>query len=79
MKETDQLQPHPAGTPGVPQYASFILRCWTGEGGQIHVRLIDVNTGVGQAVADVADLPQHVRRLMSGIVLPVPEEEGENA
>jgi len=46
-------------------YASFILRCWTGPGGQIRVRLIDVQSGVSRPVAGVDDLPEQVRRLMA--------------
>ncbi len=49
-----------------PTYASFVLRCWTGDAGQIRARLIDLNSGVSYAVADLARLPGLVRHLTTG-------------
>jgi hypothetical protein len=47
------------------RYVSFILRCWTGEEGQLRARLIDVRTDVGHIVGSLALLPDLVRRLMT--------------
>jgi len=47
-----------------PHHASYILRCWTGDVGQIRARLIDVHSGATWPVADLVDLPALVRRLM---------------
>lgn len=47
-----------------PHHASYILRCWTGDMGQIRARLIDVHSGVTWPVADLLDLPGLVQRLM---------------
>ena len=63
MPDATQAQPEDETTDTVT-YASFILRCWTGPGGQIRVRLIDVQTGVSRPVADLAGLPEQVRDLM---------------
>lgn len=46
-------------------HASYILRCWTGDLGQIRARLIDVHSGVTWPVADLVDLPGLVQRLMA--------------
>ena len=64
MPDPTQTQPEDETTDEVT-YASFILRCWTGPGGQIRVRLIDVQSGVSRAVAGVDDLPEQVRDLMT--------------
>jgi hypothetical protein len=45
-------------------HASYILRCWTGDLGQIRARLIDVHSGVTWPVADLFDLPGLLQRLM---------------
>ena len=47
-----------------PHYASFVLRCWTGDLGRIRARLIDVHSGVSRPVNDLADLPGMVRHLV---------------
>jgi len=46
-------------------YASFILRCWIGEGGRLYARLIDIRTGVGHVVGSLALLPNLVHRLVA--------------
>jgi hypothetical protein len=51
--------------PEATHHASFILRCWTGAGGQIRARLIDVQSGTSLPVANLADLPEQIRRLMA--------------
>ncbi len=48
-----------------PQYTSFILRCWTVEGGGIRARLVDVHSGVHFPVSDLAELPALVRSLVT--------------
>jgi hypothetical protein len=59
--------------PSTPSHhASYILRCWTGDLGQIRARLIDVHSGVTWPVADLVDLPALVKRLMDRVV---PKEE----
>lgn len=64
---TNAIQPHLFGDEesDAPHYASFILRCWTGKGGKVRVRLIDVHSGVSRPVTDLADLPGLVRRLVA--------------
>ena len=57
-------RPADAETPASPHHASYILRCWTGDVGQIRARLIDVHSGATWPVADLVDLPALVRRLM---------------
>jgi len=47
-----------------PQHASFILRCWTGAHGQARGRLIDVRSGRDYPMANLADLPELVQRLL---------------
>jgi hypothetical protein len=56
--------------PQPPRYASFILRCWTGDTGSMHARLIDVHSGVARPVSDLADLPALVRTLVAAAVSP---------
>ncbi|MBN1657288.1 MAG: hypothetical protein JXA93_02750 [Anaerolineae bacterium] len=51
--------------PAAPHYTSFILRCWVGEEGQVHARLIDLRTGVGHVVGRLALLPDLVRHLVA--------------
>lgn len=46
------------------RHASYILRCWTGDVGQIRARLIDVHSGVAWPVANLLELPGLVERLM---------------
>jgi hypothetical protein len=70
MTDIDQTQLPEAKDSDLPHYASFILRCWTGDKGQIHARLIDVNSGVGRPVADLKDLPDQVRLMMARMVVP---------
>ena len=48
-----------------PHYASFVLRCWTCETGQIRARLTDVHSGISYPVTDLADLPCLVRRMVT--------------
>jgi hypothetical protein len=64
MPDAAQFQPEdePAGA---VTYASFVLRCWRSHGGGIRARLIDVQSGVSRPVADLADLPEQVRCLMT--------------
>jgi hypothetical protein len=62
----DSREPEP------PHYASFVLRCWTGDLGQIRARLIDVHSGVSRPVNDLAELPGLVRHLVEQAV---PDEQ----
>jgi hypothetical protein len=48
-----------------PRYASFILRCWIGEEGQLRARLIDIRTGVGHIIGNLDLLPDLVHRLVT--------------
>ena len=45
--------------------ASFILRCWIGPDGQARSRLIDVRSGRDYPLANLADLPERVQRLLA--------------
>jgi len=58
-----------------PHYASFILRCWTSDLGQIRARLIDVHTGVSRPVTDLDELPGLVRHLVAQALPDQPEEQ----
>lgn len=62
----------------VPHYASFILRCQMDTKGKIHARLIDVNSGVSYPVADLAALPEQVRRLVTRSLL-APRTDADSA
>jgi len=75
MTDTDHTQLSEARDPDLPHYASFILRCWIGEQGQIHARLIDVNSGIGQPLADLEELPRQVRLMMERAVIPAPSQD----
>jgi hypothetical protein len=65
MPDPIQRQPSEDEGPEAIHHASFVLRCWTGAGGQIRARLIDVQSGVSLPVADLADLPGQIRSLMA--------------
>ncbi|MBN1537944.1 MAG: hypothetical protein JW908_14490 [Anaerolineales bacterium] len=54
----------PEQEPNPPGYCSFVLRCWTGDDGRVHARLIDIRTNVGHAVGKLSCLPDLVRRLV---------------
>ena len=71
---TDAIADEPANLepPTSPHHASYILRCWTGDLGQIRARLIDVHSGTTWPVADLVDLPGLVQRLMDR---STPEEQ----
>jgi hypothetical protein len=61
----DTVLRHPTegeGTVG-PRYASFILRCWTSDGGELRARLIDVRSGISRPLADLSELPGLIRQL----------------
>lgn len=64
MSDTSQAPAFDSREPEPPHYASFVLRCWTGDLGQIHARLIDVHSGVSRPVSDLAELPGLVRHLI---------------
>ena len=49
----------------LPHYASFMLRCWRGEGERVRVRLIEVASGESFALADLAGLPGLLQRLLA--------------
>jgi hypothetical protein len=55
---SENAEPHPA------HYASFVLRCWRSDAGHFRARLIDVRSGVSHPVADPAELPGLVSRLV---------------
>ena len=51
-------EPAPEGDENVSsRYASFILRCWTGEGQPMRLRLVDVNSGTSHTLNDLSQLP----------------------
>ena len=74
----DAASPQPAegGETVPPRYASFILRCWTSDAGQLRARMIDVRSGVSRPLADLAELPGLVRHLMAE-ALPDPPNSTE--
>lgn len=49
----------------LPDYASFILRCWTNKQGQVRARLIDVHSGVSHPVTSLTTLPELIRGLVA--------------
>ena len=55
-----------ANDPGPrPTYrASFIVRCWINTANEVHTRLIDVRSGNGYPLANLADLPDVIGRLL---------------
>ena len=63
MKDDWPTEPVEIAEPPPPHYASFILRCWTGGGGQMRVRLIDVRSGADCSLDDITELPAVVRRM----------------
>ena len=58
--------------PDLSHHASFVLRCWTSDE-QVRARLIDVHSGVTRPLADLAELPGLVRRLMAEALLEPPK------
>ena len=48
----------------LPNYTSFVLRCWVSEDGQVHARLIDIHTRVEYFVSHLIHLPELIRRLL---------------
>lgn len=47
-----------------PGYTSFVLRCWVGEDGRVHARLIDIRTRVEHVVGNLSRLPGLVQGLI---------------
>ncbi len=43
--------------------ASYVVRCWADEHGQMHAMLVDVRTGASHPVADVNGLPELLHEL----------------
>ena len=78
---TDAIADEPANLepPTSPHHASYILRCWTGDLGQIRARLIDVHSGTTWPVADLVDLPALVRRLMAQAAPGQREQSGHDS
>lgn len=71
---TDASHRHPFGNEqsDPPHHTSFIVRCWTGEGEKVHVRLTGVHSGVSRPMTGLADLPGLVRRW---IAQAIPDQE----
>ncbi len=65
MSDTVPAPPFDSEARESPHYASFVLRCWTCEMGQIRARLTDVHSGISYPVTDLADLPGLVRRMVT--------------
>lgn len=65
MSDTISAPPFNSEASESPYYASFVLRCWTCETGQIRARLTDVHSGISYPVTDLADLPGLVRRMVT--------------
>ena len=68
MPALDADEQHPPDEQDRPHFASFVLRCWKGESGQVRARLLDVHSGVSHPLADLADLPGLVDRLLAETV-----------
>lgn len=47
-----------------PGYTSFVLRCWVGEDGRVHARLIDIRSQVEHVVGNLSRLPGLVQGLI---------------
>lgn len=62
-----------------PHYVSFVLRCWVVGKGQVHVRLIEVPSGVKHAVSDLDKLPAMIRRLVKESLPPDSNDDVEGA
>lgn len=65
MSNAAQRRSFEQESPDLVRYASFVLRCWVGAGGQIRARLIDTQSGIDQPVADLAELPEQVWGLLT--------------
>jgi hypothetical protein len=78
MPDIIQSQPGEDEESFLPDYASFILRCWTNRQGRVRARLIDVHSGVSHPVASLAALPELVHRLVAkDLPSPSPEDTGQ--
>ncbi len=66
---------HTRSDPNADQhtYVSFILRCWVAKGGNIHVRLIETNTGTSHLITDLDMLARLVRQLITKAIPPKPQ------
>ena len=65
MSQPQNRRPRTHGPEDAPQYASFLLRCWAGEGGRVRARLIEVRSGLSYPLADLAGLPSLVQHLVA--------------
>lgn len=64
MIEIPHTEPLEGAEDAPPRYASFILRCRVGSGGQVYGRLFDVRSGTSCPIGDLDDLPGILRRLI---------------
>jgi len=58
------------GAADSPCHASFILRCWIGQGQHVRIRLIDVSTGIIHTVGNPEQVPALLRRLIANMSMP---------
>jgi len=70
---------HPPDEQDRPHLASFVLRCWQGEGGRVRARLLDVHSGINHPLSDLTDLPGLVERLLAQTVQVPPNEVGNRS
>jgi hypothetical protein len=78
MNDTASMERLEEEGPGASGYASFVLRCWTGQAGQVHARLMDIHTGITHLLGDLGDLPELVQQLVAGAPM-VPERADDSA
>ena len=67
----DKLTDTPSNPPAQATHCSFVLRCWIGEQGQVHSRLISVSSGTYyNSVIELSDLPDLLHRLVADSIAP---------
>ena len=68
---------HKSEDPNLSHYVGFILRCWTGQGEQIHARLVEVHSEASHTVADLNKLLALVHRLVTEALSLAPDTDAE--
>ena len=63
-----------SGSPAQGAHASFVLRCWIADEGQVRARLINVRSGISHAVAELSELPGLIGRLVQEGMPPQGED-----
>ena len=66
MADNDQITPNNQNQQ-VASHASFVLRCWSVESGDMRTSLVDVRTGNAYPLADLIQVPE----LLSHLIAPL--------